>query len=312
MLKKIKPENLPIYIAKIESLFPEFQSYDEITALDIQRYYHQSYWGYALFHSWSGAIHMALSKGDEFSKNDYFRQAEEMEQTIAASTNMDRPLTILEVGCGRGFNIRYLAEKYPKHQFVGIDLSAKNVTSAHRLLEDSPNATAFDGDFHKLDGIDTNSVDIVFAVETLCHSSEISKAFAAMTRVLTPGGTLVVYDGFRSGETDLSVELAKALQYTERAMAVPAFVPVEEFLEKAKNGGFTVEKTEDRSEEIMPNLIRLSDLAKAFFKIRIASKLILLIVPRGLVANAIAGLLMGVTVQSGAHRYFRMVFTKQA
>ena len=122
----------------------------------------------------------------------------------------------------------------------------------------------------------------------------------------------MVYDGFRSGKADLSVELTKALQYTERAMAVPAFVRVEEFLDKARHAGFNVVEYEDRSKEIMPNLIRLSDLAKAFFKIKIASKLILMLVPRGLVANSIAGLLMGITVESKAHRYFRMVFTKQA
>lgn len=61
----------------------------------------------------------------------------------------------------------------------------------------------------------------------------------------------------------------------------------------------------------MPNLIRLSDLAKAFFKLEILSKLIMKVMPRGLVTNAIAGLLMAITVQEGVHQYLKLTLSKR-
>jgi hypothetical protein len=60
----------------------------------------------------------------------------------------------------------------------------------------------------------------------------------------------------------------------------------------------------------MPNLIRLSDLAKAFFKIGPLSRAILAVLPRGMVANAIAGLLLAISVQSGVHRYLKLSLRK--
>jgi hypothetical protein len=94
-------------------------------------------------------------------------------------------------------------------------------------------------------------------------------------------------------------------------MAVPQFRTLDMFVKAAELAGLRLVIVEDRSKEIMPNLIRLSDLAKAFFKVPAISKAFLQILPRGLVANSVAGLLMAVTVQTGAHRYLKLVFEKE-
>ena len=104
--------------------------------------------------------------------------------------------------------------------------------------------------------------------------------------------------------------MAKAVTYAERAMAVPTFREVETFVEAFEDAGLNCEKIEDRSQEIMPNLVRLSDIAKGFFKINVLSRIFLAILPRGLVANSVAGLLMAVTVQSQAHRYMKLILRK--
>ena len=126
MYGKIKPENLKTYLRKIDLLFPEFRSGSKITEADVERYYSESFWGYAIFHSWSGAIHMALSPAGKFSKNDYFRQAEEVADALGGLSSEGK-LTTLEVGCGRGFNTRYLAEAFDQVDFLGVDISEKNL-----------------------------------------------------------------------------------------------------------------------------------------------------------------------------------------
>lgn len=307
MFNKIKPENLPTYIRKIESLFPEFTAENNVNSNDIRKYYRQSFWGYALFHSWAGAIHMAMSPNGRFSKNDYFRQAEEIEGHLSILEHtLDS--TVVEIGCGRAFNIRYLAKKFSDLKFRGLDLSERNLRAARKQTSHITNMSVAKDDFHSLSTLDDDSADLIFAVETLCHATDLDRAMEAISRVLKKGGELIVYDGFRGDCKDISQDLKKAMQYTEKAMAVPFFRDTNAFIASAEKAGLRCYQQEDRSDEIMPNLIRLSDLAKAYFKIGPLSRLILAVVPRGLVANAIAGLLMAVTVQCGAHRYVRLHF----
>ena len=252
---------------------------------------------------------MALSPSGRFSKNDYFRQAEEIAAVLSAQVHAPKR-RILEVGCGRGFNLHYLAQAFPQDTFIGVDVSDRNLFAAKKQLQGLSNVSFAADDFHELASIEPNSIDVLFAVESLCHASNWDKAFKAMSRVVVPGGLLIVFDGFRDNSTDYSEELRSTLRYAEQAMAVQSFKSVEYVVSVAKVNGFRVENAEDRSGEVMPNLIRLSDLAKGFFKIGPLSKMVMALVPHGLVANAIAGLLMAVTVKCGAHRYMKLSLRK--
>ena len=71
----------------------------------------------------------------------------------------------------------------------------------------------------------------------------------------------------------------------------------------AQRSGWNVKSIEDRSTDVMPNLRRLSDLAKGFFKIAPIGLIIKGVLPRFLVTNAVAGLLLPLTVSQGIHRY---------
>ncbi len=308
---KIKPENLPIYLKKIHALFPEFVENKTNHSVDVERYYSESFWGYAVFHSWAGAIHMALSPSGTFSKNDYFRQAEEVAVAIA-DVDSNTGVRILEIGCGRGFNLQYLAQSFSQHSFVGIDVSNKNLMTAEKQLKYVNNICLHKDDFHFLNKIEDSTIDVAFAVESFCHASDLRLALSSVSRVLKPGGRLIVFDGFRSEPDAYKENLLTALKYAEQAMAVPRFFSVDEFVSKSKEAGLVCENVQDRSAEIMPNLIRLSDLAKGFFKIDLLSRVIMALTPRGLVTNAIAGLLMAVTVQSGAHRYVKLSLQKES
>lgn len=308
MFGKVKPENLPRYLRKINQLFPEYGSGQVIDVAHVKRYYAESFWGYAIFHSWAGAIHMALSPSGHFYKNDYFRQAEEVGDLL--SKGVSHEARILEVGCGRGFNLHYLAETFPRYKFVGVDLSDRNLVAARKDLDDLCNVSLVANDFHSLDSIATDSVSLAFAVESLCHAVDLPLAFRAISRVLKRGGRLVVFDAFRDASKELSADTLLAASYAEHAMAVPSFKRVTEFVAAAEAAGFRLEYVQDRSGHIMPNLIRLSDFAKGFFKIGPLSHVLMMLLPRALVENAIAGLLMAVTVKTGAHRYFKVCLRK--
>ncbi len=251
---------------------------------------------------------MALSKNGKFSKNDYFRQAEEVEESI--NNLPEKPQRVLEIGCGRGFNIAYLASRFPDIEFIGVDINDINIQSAKNRVSTLNNASIVNDDFHGLESFEDTTFGLVFAVESLCHANSMNSALRSIGRVLTAGGKLVVFDAFRDATVAGDALAQKAVVYTERAMAVPEFRKIDSFVNSAQRAGLSLDYTQDRSAEIMPNLIRLSDLAKAFFKSPVIAKIILGTLPRGLVTNAVAGLLMAVTVQLGVHQYGKLVFSK--
>lgn len=308
MFSEVKPENVGEYLKNIDLFFPDFRTGGTVSQEDINRYYQESFWGYKLFHSWAGAIHMALSDNGKVSKNDYFGQARRAEDLIIQ--NGWENGTILEVGCGAGFNVCYLSSRFPNARFVGIDISERNVSAAKELCKRRQNCEVLLADFHELSQFEDEHFDLVFAVETICHALDLGKVLLEMNRILKPNGIFLVFDGYRNGFENLDEQLKKAVEYTERAMAVPRFLAHDEFLEAAEKVHFHHESSENLSEQIMPNLVRLSDRAKAFFRLKPLAKLMKAALPAGLVTNAIAGLLMSVTVTVDAHRYHKTIFKK--
>ena len=177
---------------------------------------------------------MALSPSGKFSKSDYFRQAEEVGQLLRdfASGRLRR---VCEVGCGQGFNIRFLAEQFPSITFSGVDLNDRHIRYANNLLSRFPNASASVGDFHALSTIKNQSTQVVFAVETLCHATDLSQALKAIHRTMGEGGKLVIFDGFRNTADVVDADMMKAISYTEKAMAVPEFSTLDNFKRAAND-----------------------------------------------------------------------------
>ncbi len=107
---RYRNDNLRRYLNRIESAFDLNEILrQDIGLAEIEDYYYQSNWGYLLFHSLDGAVHMALSEKDKFRYEDYLVQvnavAKEIETTDAQK--------ILELGTGKGFNLQHLARRFP-------------------------------------------------------------------------------------------------------------------------------------------------------------------------------------------------------
>ena len=306
MFKAVKPHRLKAYLSKIDRIFPEMSEANEITPEDITNYYDESYIGYSIFHSWSGAIHMAISRNGNFSKNDYFRQAEEA--TILAKRHSTSGV-LLELGCGRGFNIGYLGHQLPEWTCVGVDFSERHITDATERYKGLTNVRFNKDDFHELNSIDDGSCDFVLCVESICHALDFDKVAATIARKIKPGGMLMIFDGFRNSQETVEADLDRAMTLVEAAMSVPKSPEISAFRACFEKVGFKLSEEEDLSAAVMPNLIRLSDLAKGFFKFPALTKTLLRVFPRGLLRNAVAGILLPITVESGIHSYRRLVFS---
>ena len=170
-----------------------------------------------------------------------------------------------ELACGNGYNLARLAERNPSVRFVGIDLIASQVSRARAALADLPLADARIGDFHSLEAVGDASQDCVYAIESLCHATDLSQALREIARVLRSGGQAIVIDGWRTAEfASLPVAVREATLAVEHAMAVSAGRTLPEWKAVAAGHGLVRDRGRNLTAQIAPNLARLEAIAARF------------------------------------------------
>ncbi len=93
----------------------------------------------------------------------------------------------LDAGCGKGRFARVLVDQHPNTRIIALDLAMAMLAHAQ------PPLAPVCGTLTQYPFRD-NSFDFVYATESLEHAVDIDLAIAELTRVLKPGGKLVVID----------------------------------------------------------------------------------------------------------------------
>jgi ubiquinone/menaquinone biosynthesis C-methylase UbiE len=101
-------------------------------------------------------------------------------------------LVVADIGCGGGIYSRAWSDLGAK-RVIGVDLSARMVDDAREASADYPALKFRQGEATSA-GLADASVDIVFERALVHHVPDLDAAFAEATRILRPGGTLVVQD----------------------------------------------------------------------------------------------------------------------
>jgi SAM-dependent methyltransferase len=123
------------------------------------------------------------------SGKDYEAESAEVHDLIQARA--PGAATLLDVACGTGGHLRYLARRY---EATGVDLDPAMVAVARTGL---PDLVIVEGDMRTFDlGRTFDAAVCLFSsIGYLRSTTEMNKAVAAMGRHLVPGGVLVV-DGW--------------------------------------------------------------------------------------------------------------------
>ncbi|MEJ6491775.1 MAG: class I SAM-dependent methyltransferase [Flavobacteriales bacterium] len=299
--------NLKEHLAVIEKIFETDKILNEdINLTKIQKYYRDSNFGYNLAHSKEGSVHMAINYDGVFHEDGYYEQVKEIDEIIKK-----KEARVLELGCGKGFNSKYLAERNPNIGFQGIDVTERHLKYAAAKSKEIENLTVAFGDFHELQFND-QQFDYVFELESVCHSDNPEKVLSEVHRVLQPGGKFILFEGFRTKNFDhLSPNQKKASYLIEKTMGVNNGHNIEEWLKIAEKIGFEVEVNDDISEAIMPNLSRFHRLAGKYFKRVGLAKVVYKIMSKNLIKNTIAGWLMPFSIMQGMQSYNRIILLKK-
>jgi len=258
----------------------------DINSSYIKKYYNTNGIPYSIFHTKTGFIHMGVSKDGKYKEDDLLEAPKTVEKYLKESSKR-----VLELAIGRGANSIYLAKKYPKVNFYGIDISKGQLNFAFKNASKLNNFHPEFGDYHNLNKFDDASFDIVFVIEALCHSTKKEEVLNQVYRVLRKGGIFIIFDGYQN-KNSLSENERIALKLTEIGMAVEKCESYNCFISKVKKNKFKIILEEDASNYVLPTMNRFERIAKIFFNHPILAKFISFVTPKAFTYNSLSGYLM--------------------
>nr|HMS53069.1 class I SAM-dependent methyltransferase [Chitinophagales bacterium] len=227
---------------------------------DTQNYYQKLIPLYRKLHSPQGAMHFPLYNIGNFKGHHQALQAQAYLANTYFNTNSfadyNNQNSILELGCGQGYNCIWLAKQNPRAKFTGLDITPKNIEIAQNnaVQRKLQNIKFVSGNFEALP-FENQSFTGLLAVEALCHAFHPEKVLAEAHRVLNKNCCLVVFDGYttKSHQQITNNELT-AVKLLSVAFAAPTFKHEAEWIEAAKKNGFELVKNSNFSGAVLPGL----------------------------------------------------------
>ena len=273
-------------------------------------YYKKSSFFYRNFHSKEGAMHLPIKLSDkESNKEKLLHQAE----SIHAIINNYDYLNILELGCGMGFNTNYLATKNPEKRFTGIDLEPTNLKFAQRKSKKVNRALFYQMDYDEMKE-PSAKYDLIFAIETLCHSKNLIGLLDNLSNYLSDKGRIIIFDGYiKSGEASLTKEFEKhAYNLLSWGFALDGFQKIDTILEPNILNGLEIINVEDLSENVISYLLTFQRASIKTLKYPFFLKMLLRtrIIPLAFIKQISAGLLLPYFLKSGYLGYYKLEFQK--
>jgi len=222
-------------------------------------------------------MHVRISENHTLRKDDIFYQPNQIEKYLTRAKN------VLELGPGQGANLGLLASKFPNIQFTGVDLypslARKNQRSNIKLIKQ---------DYHDLSQFPDDSFDVIYAIETICHSATKDKLFDEIYRVMKKDGIFIMYDYYASKafEKYNTVE-QKIITLISKGCSAEILESTNCVTQKLKYAGFSKIKREDLTEKMLPDLKRLKRLASIVIHRKTFAKVVFKILPKTFLGNGV-------------------------
>jgi cyclopropane fatty-acyl-phospholipid synthase-like methyltransferase len=252
---------MPIHASKIShsSAHPA-RSAQELAETSIRSYYDQTWTDYQLV--WFGQQTRGIHFG--YWDDQTHSHAESLLNTnkvLAERIGVRAGQRILDAGCGAGDGAVWLARHYGV-EVTGITLVPSQIARARAFAHKmgvSDNVHFEVMDYTKTTFADS-SFDVVWAVESVCHTPTKNQFIQEAYRVLKPGGRFGMIEYLHSDQ-----ELAPAEEaYLRRWLshwAIANLATSAEFFQWLNESGFTDQHYEDITMPIKPSFDRLYRLA---------------------------------------------------
>jgi len=101
-------------------------------------------------------------------------------------------ICVLELGCGSGHSLRYLAERGAR-ELWGLDLSSTQIAFAEETLRPfASRVRLIESPMEVNPGIPQNHFDLVFSIYGLGWTTDLRRTMALVSAYLRPGGSFIV------------------------------------------------------------------------------------------------------------------------
>lgn len=172
-----------------------------------------------------------------------------MIEVLAEKARITREDKVLDAGCGLGGASIWLAQNIGCEVWA-LDTNPKHIFLAFKEAEKrNLNINFYVGNFERMPF--SQEFTVVWFLESFCYAVDKAKALKEVSRVLLPGGRVVIADVYRADGAELDFS----------GWAVPNFPTREEFLRYTQEAGFEKLLFEDITEKIKPSSVRIRKLA---------------------------------------------------
>ena len=136
-------------------------------------------------------------------------------------TAKERPLRILEIGCGNGWLCHQLS-RIPGARITGLDINFTELQQAARVFNDAPNIRFINGDINS-NRLPRLEADIIIFADSIQYFWSLRKMIQSSLQRLAPGGEIHILDTsfYKSGEvaeaTQKTLEYFTSLGFPEMA-----------------------------------------------------------------------------------------------
>jgi cyclopropane fatty-acyl-phospholipid synthase-like methyltransferase len=223
----------------------------------VNEYYDECQVDYSMM--WGTDDHLSMHYGYH---DDEHRSLEDavvnLTRVIADRAGISEGDRVLDAGCGVGGSAVWLAQERGA-RVDGVNINEMQVENARRGAAERG---VEDVEFHVADytdvPFDDGTFDVVWAVESVCHTDDEHAFLQEAKRVLRDDGVLVVADGFLGKPRgEMTGDENEGVDAMLEGMAAPSLATVDEFREALEKEDFYDIEFEDKYESVYPSARRM-------------------------------------------------------
>lgn len=155
------------------------------------------------------SIHQPLWKEANFTYSQALYYANELILQVIKASPKEAALNIVDLGCGVGSSLFYLAKKLPQTTaYYGVSISATQIDIAKKETAKRAEQGEKIQQFHFLEADFSNlpttlpQFDVAFSIEAFAHAPIAKDYFQQVAKSLKKGGKLILIDDFLNDEID--------------------------------------------------------------------------------------------------------------
>lgn len=178
-------------------------------------------------------------------------------EIIASKANLQSSDRVLDVGCGVGGTLIYLAEKFGTKGH-GISIAPTQVEKAkkHSIQHSVSAKVTFSQSDYMATSLPEACFDVVIALESAFYAQNNTDFLGEAYRLLKKGGRLIIADIFRT-KSSFDQKNESVIRSLTSAWAINAYTTSTNYLKEMKQAKFKDLSEEDITENILPTAKRL-------------------------------------------------------